>query len=230
MSDFIRYGIYFLPEGDLADFGARWLGWDIRTGTAVPQPDLPALGPRLTELTDRPRKYGFHATLKPPFWLTGGQSEAALVEALSDLASRQPPVRIERLAPGRLGRFIALLPEGAADEVNALAAACVRDLDLFRAAPDETELARRRASALTPAQEAHLARWGYPHVMESFHFHMTLTGRVGPEVAAAVEAALAEALPALPEPFPVEAIALVGEGRDGMFREIHRAPLTGPSS
>jgi len=38
------------------------------------------------------------------------------------------------------------------------------------------ELARRRTLRLTAEQDAMLARWGYPYVLEDFRFHMTLTG------------------------------------------------------
>lgn len=230
MTDFTRYGIYYVPAGELADFGARWLGWDLRSCERIEQGDLPGLGPRQAEVTERPRKYGFHATLKPPFALAEGRGEAELTEAFADLAARLAPVAIERLKPTRLGRFLALVPEGASDGLRALAGACVRELDPFRAAPGEAELLRRRTRGLTPQQEAHLARWGYPYVMEEFRFHITLTGPLGPQEAAAAEQALAEALPPLPEPFVLGAVSLVGERPDGMFQEIRRHALGGSTA
>ena len=74
---FTRYAIYYLPPaGALADFGARWLGWDVRRGAAAVQLDLPGL----RDATEAPRKYGFHGTLKPPFRLAEGQER--LIDAL----------------------------------------------------------------------------------------------------------------------------------------------------
>jgi len=36
---------------------------------------------------------------------------------------------------------------------------------------------RRRACSRARRTEAHLARWGYPYVLDRFRFHVTLTGR-----------------------------------------------------
>ena len=65
----------------LADFGARWLGWDVRRGAAAVQLDLPGL----RDATEAPRKYGFHGTLKPPFRLAEGQDFDALRDAVAAL-------------------------------------------------------------------------------------------------------------------------------------------------
>jgi len=76
----------------------------------------------------------------------------------------------------RLGRFLALVPDGPAPAIQALAARLVEAFDGFRAPPSPAELARRRSHRLTPAQDANLARWGYPYVMDEFRFHVTLSG------------------------------------------------------
>ncbi len=56
------------------------------------------------------------------------------------------------------------MPGGPAPALDALAAACTRSLDRFRAPhrtqPDAVVLAPRRARGLTPRQEANLTRWG----------------------------------------------------------------------
>ncbi|MCH3788369.1 DUF1045 domain-containing protein, partial [Campylobacter jejuni] len=36
----------------------------------------------------------------------------------------------------------------------------------------------RQAHALSPEQQAMLARWGYPYVFDTFTFHITLTGKL----------------------------------------------------
>ena len=73
-----------------------------------------------------------------------------------------------------------------------------------------------------------LQRWGYPHVMEEFRFHMTLTGSLPAAELAAVEAVLAPRLALLlPAPFAIDALTLLGEDADGRFHQISRAALTG---
>jgi len=74
--------------------------------------------------------------------------------------------------------FIALVPVVPSVELEALAAACVREFDPFRAPLSEDDRVRRDPAKLTPRQREHLDRWGYPHVFETFRFHMTLTGRL----------------------------------------------------
>ncbi|HBS50755.1 MAG TPA: phosphonate metabolism protein [Rhodobacteraceae bacterium] len=221
---YTRFAIYYMPpEGPLADFGASWLGWDAAHGRPGDQPDLPGLD----DVTMTPRKYGFHATLKPPFRLAAGRDAAALDRAVAALAAECAPASASGLRLSRLGRFLALTPEGDAAGIDRVAAACVRGLDGFRAPASEAELARRRAARLSDRQEALLARWGYPYVMEEFRFHMTLTGRL-PQAEIARWVALLEArLPALPAPFVLDQVALMGERADGRFELIQRYALSG---
>lgn len=228
MSDYTRYAVYYAPPpGPLAEFGAAWLGWDAAEGALRPHSPLPGLPAALqAEITETPRKYGLHGTLKPPFRLAEGSRRAALEADLAKLAARLAPVRLDGLALSRLGGFLALTPEGDTAALAALAAACVRDLDAHRAPPSEAELARRRAARLSPAQEENLARWGYPYVMGDFRFHLTLTGRLPRSKAEAVQAALAPPLaPLLPRPFPISDLCLFGERPDGRFQILSRHPL-----
>jgi hypothetical protein len=126
-----------------------------------------------------------------------------------------------------LGRFLALTPRGDAAALSRVAAACVRGLDPLRAPPDPDELARRRKSNLSPRQEDMLQRWGYPHVMEDFRFHMTLTGRLPKSEVAHWSAMAQQHLPDLPAPFVIDQIALCGERADGRFELIRRYALKG---
>lgn len=203
----------------MARFGADWLGWDVDTGQAVPS--------RAPDLTEVARKYGFHATLKPPFRLAVGADQAALEVAVSALAIRLAPIAVARLDVTQMGRFFALTAGGETTALNALAAACVRDLDAFRAPAAPEDLARRRGRGLSAAQEAHLQRWGYPYVMDQFRFHMTLTGPVPKAQSAAVRSRIVAALPAPPAPYLLDEIALVGERGDGRFETIRRFALSG---
>jgi len=225
---FTRYAVYVTPPpGPLAEFGAAWLGWDPVRGTAVPHPDLPDLPAPITDLTEAPRRYGLHATMKPPFALAPGTSEAALRDAFAAFCTATAPVTLDGLAVVPLGRFLALRPEGDETAVNALAAACVRAFEPFRAPLTGTEIARRRAGGLTPDQEARLMRWGYPHVMAGFRFHITLTGKRPKSDLPALRATLARHLaPLVPRPCPVDALSLMGEDRQGRFHLIHRHTLS----
>jgi hypothetical protein len=175
-----------------------------------------------------PAATAFHATLKPPFRLAEGRTVAELEAAVAEVAAATPTVRGAQLHMERLGPFLALVPASDHAPFSVLGDAMVRGLDAFRLPPSEAELTRRRASGLTPAQDAHLLRWGYPHVFEDFRFHMTLTGRIDPATAARVEAALAPVLAeVVPDPFGITDVTLAGEDEDGYFHEIHRYTLSG---
>lgn len=221
---YTRYAIYHVPAaGAFAEFGARWLGWDILTGSVASQFDLPGL----EVATRTPHKYGFHGTLKPPFRLKTDQTEGKLRRAVADLAARTAPATVEALQVTPLGRLIALTASGDTSGIARIAAACVRELDLFRAAPTADELAGRRRAGLNPLQEQMLIQWGYPHVLDAFRFHITLTGRLPkPQVAEWMETAAA-ALPRVPFPYVFGDIALCGERADGRFELLDRYPLTG---
>ncbi|MEL7278861.1 MAG: DUF1045 domain-containing protein [Pseudomonadota bacterium] len=224
-----RYAVYYTPPpGALADFGAAWLGWDLETGQSVAHPDIEGLPHPIDDITSVPRKYGFHATLKPPFRLAPGRSEADLTEAVRILGSRTlHPVTGLRLKLSVLGRFLALTAEGNTAQLGGLAAMCVETLDVFRAPPTEAELAKRRAGGLSHSQETMLLKWGYPHVMDQFKFHMTLTGKLPKSALPDTQAALAKALASrLSEPFTLDQICVVGEDAEGRFHLIERHVLT----
>jgi putative phosphonate metabolism protein len=226
MTDFRRYAVYYTPPpGALADFGAGWLGWDVAQGTrAVRTLDIEGA----EEVTATPRRYGFHATLKPPFRLAEGRGVTDLRAALADVAAATPAIRGARLHLARLGSFLALVPASDHAPFSRLGDAMVRGLDAFRLPPSDAEVTRRRAAGLTPAQDAHLLRWGYPYVFEEFRFHMTLSGRLDQGTAARVEAALAPVLAGVvPDPFEITDVTLVGEDEDGYFHELHRYTLSG---
>lgn len=221
---YARFAIYYVPpDGPLAEFGAKWLGWDVVTGREAVQFDVPGLH----DITMTPRKYGFHGTLKPPFRLKEGQTLAALEAAVSDVADAMSPAVCDGLTLTQLGRFLALTPFGPLDSLQRIAEACVRDLDGFRAPAGEAELARRRKAGLSTRQEALLTQWGYPYVFEEFRFHLTLSGRLLGEGLRGWTDTLQGHLPDLPTPFVIDQIALCGERQDGRFELIHRYTLTG---
>lgn len=226
--NFARYAIYFVPpaQSDWSRFATAWLGWDIDAGRTVNHPTIDGLD--VASVTQVPRKYGLHATMKPPFRLREDQSLSALQDTCARLAGKFAPVSLDRLEVARLGRFLALRPVGDTRDLNALAAACVRDLDPFRAPASETEMNRRRAAGLTKEQDANLTNWGYPYVLEAFRFHITLSGRLSKPMLANVQSVLNQRLvPLLPAPFDIRDLALVGEAEDGRFHMLQRYALSG---
>jgi ribose 1,5-bisphosphokinase len=228
-----RYALYFAPErGSGWDrFGARWLGRCAASGRELPRPRIEGLDAGAFEaLTAAPRRYGFHATLKPPFRLAAGTSFAALVQAVERFCARQTALRLPALEVAELDGFLALRPALADARIDALAAACVRGLDRFRAPPGAAELARRRRGGLSAHEDGLLRRWGYPYVMDRFRFHFSLTaslrGTPPPVVAALRAAACAAIAPLADEPLPLDALCIFEEPHEGAdLRMVHRAPF-----
>lgn len=72
-----------------------------------------------------------------------------------------------------------------------------------------------------------LQTWGYPHVMEEFRFHLTLSGRLPKAGLDNWPRFLGARLPVLPAPFRMHEVALVGERPDGYFQLIRPYRLTG---
>ena len=207
-----RHAVYYAPErgSPLDRFGGRWLGRDAWTGEPLDLPPLEGLtAERHREITADARRYGFHATLKPPFALAADCSTQALREAVAEFAARQAPFETPPLMLAALGGFLALVPSAPCAALERLAAAAVRDLDAFRAPPSPAELDRRRAAGLTARQEEHLRRWGYPYVMDEFRFHLTLTARLAaPERGRVARLLQPLTAPLCRDPLPVESICI----------------------
>lgn len=221
---YTRFALYAVPDQDwLADFGAKWLGWDLRDGDAVGQ--FPIAG--LDDVTVTPRKYGFHGTIKPPFRLADGETLEGLQQAVGALSALLPAAPTMGLQVEGLSGFLALRPLGETEALHDVAARCVTALDRFRAPASADELARRRAAGLTDRQEDNLIRWGYPYVLDDFRFHFTLTGKLDADALAHWYAEASARLPEQPIPFALSRLALVGERRDGHFETLDHYTLTG---
>ncbi|MBA5778952.1 DUF1045 domain-containing protein [Stappia sp. F7233] len=178
----MRYAIYFTPSYDdpLTRLGSQWLGRDAFTGEALGQPVLEEISrERLFALSEEPRRYGFHATLKPPFSLAEGRSEDELRDAFLSFCEHMPAISLPGLKVARLGSFLALTLSAPSDALDVLAASCVETFDPFRAPLSDADRARRLAAGLSPHQAELLEKWGYPYVFYEFRFHMTLSGRLG---------------------------------------------------
>lgn len=226
---FERYAIYFTPpEGAFADFGTAWLGWDMAAARRIAHPPVDGLPMPIADLTEAPRKYGLHATIKPPFRLADGTSAEELAGSLGDFCDNVAPIALHGLDVARIGRFLALVARGNAEALEAMAARIVREFDVFRAPPSEAEITRRRAAHLTREQEANLLEWGYPYVMDQFRFHITLTGKLPRSTAETTRKILAGTLDGiLPEPFDIDGLSLAGEDTTGLFHLIHRYTFSG---
>jgi putative phosphonate metabolism protein len=177
MTAFPRYAIYYVPAANdpLYLLGARALGYDGFSGDAVDFPtEITRRVSDWLEVTTDPRKYGFHATLKAPFALAGGRSEAEMLEAFGAFTAPATPAM--PLVVSAISSFIAVIPAAPSAELSALAQTCVEAFDAYRAPLSDHDRARRRPDRLTERQRGYLERWGYPYVADEFRFHMTLTG------------------------------------------------------
>ena len=88
-----RYALYFAPAAGSAwdRFGASWLGRSAHTGVSLAQPEIRGLdAARFRALTGAPRRYGFHATLKPPFRLAAGCTPDDLLLELTQVFGQIP--------------------------------------------------------------------------------------------------------------------------------------------
>lgn len=165
-----RYAIYWVParEHPLWQAGCAWLGRD-------PESADPGHAPPFAMA---PWRYGFHATLKAPMRLRDGLGEAEFLARVQGFAQARQPFALPRLGVSRLKDFMVLQPVAAIDPTHplrALADACVTELDDCRRPFDAAELEARSAAIADAAGVAQLRRWGYPHVLGRWRFHLTLS-------------------------------------------------------
>jgi putative phosphonate metabolism protein len=215
MTDIPRYAIYYAPaaDSDLDRFGAHLLGYDAFRGDDLPFPDgIEHTLPDWRELTQDPRKYGFHATLKAPMLLADGKTEAELLAACETFAGAARPIPVISPVVNAIGDFIAIVPARPSAELEKLAADCVEYFENFRAPLTPPDRARRNPDRLPPKQRDYLDRWGYPYVMEEFRFHMTLTGRLPADRREGVLAILRQRFSDLP-------IVILAVDRIALFRQ-----------
>jgi putative phosphonate metabolism protein len=229
----VRYAIYAVPpaESPLWRMACTWLGRDPESGAeALPSLPLWLQRERWREITDDPRHYGFHGTLKPPMTLAGGRTEDGLAAALALFASEMAPLPPTSLHVAALGGFLALVPRELPAPLKRLADLAVERFDRFRAPPTPAEIARRRQVPLSTRQEEYLARWGYPYVFDEFRFHMTLTGRLPDAERPRIAAYLTEFLaPALAQPVPLGLALFAQRTADAPFGLVRRL-RQGPAS
>lgn len=226
-----RFAVYFTPEPEtpLAGFGNRWLGRDPVTGAPVSQPVLTDIDPvRLREVTQAPRFYGFHATLKAPFELADGCDRQSLVAAVRAFADRQSGFSV-RLKVASIREFVALVLAEDCPRMTDLASMVVRDFEPYRAPLGDHDRERRLHDGLGDRQRRNVERWGYASVFEDFRFHMTLTGSIDSRIRERVERQVSVlAAPILSHPVPIDGIAVFWQpDRETPFRVIARYPFAG---
>jgi putative phosphonate metabolism protein len=221
----LRYALYFTPPASdpLTLSAQRWLGRNAFTGAALEQPAVGGFdAATLSGLTADPRRYGFHATLKAPFALAEGRSEAELLAEIGRFVSETEPFDIPEVVVGRLGSFFALVPGDHCDELQSFAGEVVRRFERFRAPLTSADISRRKPDELTASERQNLVQWGYPYVFDEFRFHMTLTGRVPAERRDAVENVLLDQFADFHgRPLTIAGLALFREPSRGADFTVH---------
>jgi hypothetical protein len=210
-----RVALYWTPpEGQpFTELAARWLGRDAR-GRWVPPLKLGLEETAWEAITDAPRRYGFHATLKAPFRPAAGAGLPDIERATEILAQSLSAVPLD-LAVQSLGSFLALCPINPSDALAAFAGRCVEALEPLRAPLTEAEIAKRGPN-LSPRQADYLRRWGYPYVFDEFRLHLTLTGPLPEPVRADALTRLRPAFdPLVPKGLPLADLCLFVEPAPG---------------
>jgi putative phosphonate metabolism protein len=230
MLNFERYAVFYAPKQDsaLADFGCSWLGWHAENKCAMDRPNIEGLSKNEIEnITKTATRYGFHATLKPPFHLAEGKTVEQLDLAIQSMAASLSPLKAGPLKLAKIGSFIALVPSDGALEISTIADTCVSLLDGFRRPLSHVEVMKRRANRLSESQDALLLKWGYPYVMDEFRFHLTLSDRLeGEQMNRIYKSLETECAEILSHPFMIEDICLFGDPGNGQhFHLIKRYAL-----
>lgn len=237
-----RYALYFAPapSSDLWQRASALLGYDAARGCDVDAPTLAGISASvLAHATEKPRRYGFHATLKQPIVLREGMSEEALRDSLHHFCASEAPFTGPKLSVGPVRGFLALVPTAACPALDQFAGRVVSYFEGYRAPLTEADLRRRLSSPLTARMRRSLERWGYPYVFADLSFHMTLTGPTAPGATAETYAELSRhenaelqramagfLAPALQTPLAIDRLCLFRqERRDRRFVMIEQVEL-----
>lgn len=227
----MRFALYYTPPPSslLWRLGSSWIGRDAYSGLDLSQPCCPGIAQNtLLQLTTQARRYGLHATLKPPFTLQRDATLSSLQEDLRAFGATQSPFTLGPLRLRKLMDFFCLGPESPPPQLETLASNCVKHFDCYRAPLSSQELVQRRRLPLNRAEETNLLRWGYPYVHDLFRFHITLSASILDAATAGIiqaqlESHLAHGLQA---PLTIDAISLCVESHPGApFTYLERYPL-----
>lgn len=229
-----RYALYFAPPADNPWWFplCRWLGYDACTGNDVQSVRLAAISESdQRAITEHPRHYGAHATLKAPFRLAAQCTEQELLKTVDAYAASRTTFTLPALKVEHLKHFVALVPSQADPRINRIADECTMQFDSFRALPSEAEIARRLREPLDKISLELLATWGYPHVLQRYQFHISLTGSLSaypPQITTDVMQAARDFFsPLSGVAMPFDAVCVFRQNKaDERFKLIHRAAMT----
>ncbi len=174
----MRFALYFTPNPHslLWELGSSWIGRDALKDMKISLNSHLGISREFhRQVTKTPRRYGFHATLKPPFTLSDNNLLPRLKDSLKNFASSRQQFPTSPLELRNIGNFFCLCPKKQSTQLSELAADTVQHFDHFRAPLSSAEIASRRKRKLTPEQELNLKIWGYPYVLNQFRFHITLS-------------------------------------------------------
>jgi putative phosphonate metabolism protein len=228
-----RYAVYFSPARGSPwwTFGSDWLGRDEFNNLPLVQAEISGISrAELFSLTEEPRRYGFHATLKAPFRLNENFDLNDLMSSLGTLAKQHSPIELGTICAVKVGHFVALAPQMVNVSLTSLAEKCVTELDHLRAPLTELDMARRKIETLDARGQYLLTEYGYPHVLEKFIFHFTLSGRIPPLVADHIINAVIDQLNKLngTSPLVLDRLCLFVEDSPGQpFRRVADMGLEG---
>jgi len=174
-----RYAVYFVPNVEQRWWAqaSEWLGRCAVSQQFSAQPVIAEVSAsRFAELTEHPRRYGFHATMRAPFVLANDYQPSDLIDHVNALCRNVKPFVLPRLRVTQLDQFLALVPERDVAEIARLEEQCVTLLNDYAEPLGPAELTRRRSAGLSSHEDSLLLRWGYPYVLDRFRFHCSLTG------------------------------------------------------
>lgn len=227
-----RYALYYAPDidSDLWRRATQWVGRDAATGQDLAAPiTIGVDASQLHDLTTSPRRYGIHATLKPPMYLAEGYNFQSLLERVSSFCAEQKPVVIGRLNPALVFGFLALVPVTQSDKLADFAASCIKNFDDLRAPMDAQTRAKRLDAGLTAREIELLDAYGYPYIFEFFRWHITLSNQLD---AAFQDKMLTAAqkwfAPALAKPIKISGLSIYKEEEAGApFSRVVDVPFGG---
>lgn len=179
MSRAYRYAVYFVPNIDQHWWAhaSQWLGRCAVSQQLSAQPSIAEVSAkRFAELTEHPRRYGFHATMRAPFVLSGEYQPRDLIDQVNAQCQIIKPFVLPRMRVTLLDQFLALVPERDVAQIARLEEQCVTLLNDYAKPLGPEELKRRRSAGLSAHEDSLLLRWGYPYVLDRFRFHCSLTG------------------------------------------------------
>lgn len=227
-----RYAVYYAPDPaePLWSRASGIIGYDAYTGRAgdlLPPDGWTAAA--WHEATREPRRYGFHATLKAPFRLLPGATEAGLLDAAATFSQVHRAIEVGPVCVAGVSSFVAIVPANQTADLMSFAGATVEAFEPFRAPLSEADYARRRPDRLDGVERAYLDRYGYPYVFDRFRFHMTLSGQLDPATREATRLSLETLLhDALPVSMTIDRIAVFRQPTpDSSFSVVATFPLSG---